>query len=96
MAIHQTRTERTTLVYESYIKCWQAIGRRYLWGLKEHMRGPEAVKIIGDKGAEWDELKRIEINPDWGIRVSGGQNDTNKDEIKKKALGTDLFHYDAG
>src|SRR5439155_21912840 len=52
----------------------------------EHMRSPEAVKIIGEKGAEWDELKRMEINPEWDVQVSGGEDDTNKDEIKKKAL----------
>ncbi len=86
----QQSSERTALTYESYVKCWQSIGRRFLWGLKEHMRSPMAVKIIGESGAEWDELARNEINPDWDIRVEGGQEADQQDAIKKKML-TDMF-----
>lgn len=86
----QQSSERTSLTYESYVKCWQAIGRRFLWGLFEHMRSPMAVKIIGEQGAEWDELARREINTDWSIRVEGGQETDRADAIKKKML-TDMF-----
>jgi len=86
----QQSSERTALVYESYVKCWQAIGRRFLWGLFEHMRSPLAVKIIGESGAQWDELARREINTDWDIRVEGGQEADQQDAIKKKMM-TDLF-----
>lgn len=89
----QQSGERTRLVYESYTKCWQAIGRRFLWGLTEHLRSAEAVKIIGEKGAEWDELSRMEVNPEWDVQVSGGEDETNKDEIKKKALVTVLESF---
>ena len=82
----QQSADRTALVYESYAKCWQAIGRRFLWGLYEHMRTAEAVKIIGESGATWDELARREINTDWDIRVEGGQDDMNQTAIKKKQL----------
>jgi hypothetical protein len=86
----QQSSERTALVYESYVKCWQAIGRRFLWGLFEHMRSPMAVKIIGESGAQWDELARREINTDWDIRVEGGQEADQQDAMKKKML-TDMF-----
>lgn len=82
----QQSSERTALVYESYVKCWQAIGRRFLWGLKEHMRTPMAVKIIGEKGAQWDKLARREINPNWDIRVEGGNEAEEKDAMKRKSL----------
>jgi hypothetical protein len=82
----QQSAKRTALVYESYTKCWQGIGRRFLWGLKEHMRKPLAVKIIGEQGEEWEDLARTEINPEWDIRVEGGQEEANQDEIKKKSL----------
>jgi hypothetical protein len=82
----QQSAERTALTYESYVKCWQAIGRRFLWGLNEHMRTPMAVKIIGEKGAEWDEIARREINTDWNIRVEGGNDKQQEDAIKKKQL----------
>lgn len=86
----QQSAERTVLTYESYVKAWQAIGRRFLWGLFEHMRTPMAVKIIGEQGAEWDEIARREINTDWDILIDGSQEQLQKDEIKKKAL-TDIF-----
>lgn len=86
----QQSAERTVLVRESYVKCWQAIGRRFLWGLFEHMRKPMAVKIIGEDGADWNELARREINPEWDILIDGSDEQAQKDEIKKKALG-DVF-----
>jgi len=82
----QQSAERTKAAMESRTKCWQAIDRRFLWGLVEHMRSPMAVKIIGEIGEQWTELARNEINPEWDIVVSGGEEDMNRDEIKKKAL----------
>ncbi len=82
----QQVADRLGLYNKSYKKCWAAIGRRYLWGLFEHLRTPQAVKIIGEKGAEWDEIKRIEINPKWNIRVEGGNAEMAEDEVKKKRL----------
>src|SRR3990167_9265933 len=52
----QAVAERFGLYNKSYAKAWQAIGRRYLWGLFEHLRTPQAVQIIGEKGNEWDEV----------------------------------------
>jgi len=82
----QQVADRLGLYNKSYKKFWQAIGRRYVWGLFEHLRSPMAVRIIGEEGAEWDEIKRIEINPDWNIKVEGGNAELAADEIKKKRL----------
>ena len=82
----QQTAERTILIYESYSKSWQAIGRRFLWGLYEHMRTPMAVKIIGENGAMWDEIARREIDTDWDIRVEGGQDDAAQTAMNKKQL----------
>lgn len=86
----QQSAERVALTYESYVKCWQAIGRRFLHGLNEHMRSPMAVKIIGEKGAEWDEIARREVKTDWNIRVQGGLGKEQEDAIKAKQL-SELF-----
>jgi len=82
----QQSAERTVKVYRSYAKCWKAIGRRFLWGLLEHMREPLAVQIIGEKGAEWDEIARREIKTDWNIRIEGDLAKAQEDAIKKKQL----------
>jgi hypothetical protein len=82
----QQSAKRTALTYESYTKCWQGIGRRFLWGLSEHLRTPMAVKIIGEEGEEWDEIARREIKTDWNIRVEGGNEELEKDAVQKKQL----------
>lgn len=82
----QQSGQRTKEVNESFNKNKKAIVRRYIWGLKEHMRAAISVKIIGEKGAEWDELRRMEINPDWDIVVKDGSAALEADEIKKKSL----------
>jgi hypothetical protein len=82
----QQSGQRTREVNESFNKNKKAIVRRYIWGLVEHMRSPISVKIIGEKGAEWDDLKRMEVNPDWDIVVKDGSAALEADEIKKKSL----------
>lgn len=82
----QQSAKRSGLIYESRAKCWQGIGRRFIWGLKEHMRKPMAVNIIGEQGEEWTELFRNEINPEWDIEVEGGDEDVQKDAIQKKEM----------
>jgi hypothetical protein len=82
----QQVADRLGLYNKSYKKNWQAIGRRYVWGLHEHLRSPQAVEIIGEKGQEWDELRRIEINPEWDIIAEGGNAEIQADEVKKKQL----------
>lgn len=82
----QQIADRLGLYNKSYKKFWAAIGRRYVWGLFEHLRTPEAVMIIGEKGAEWDEIKRFEINPEWNILVEGGNAELAQDEAQKKRL----------
>lgn len=82
----QQVADRLGLYNKSYKKYWQANGRRYVWGLYEHLRSPMAVKMIGEKGEEWDEIKRTEVEPTWSIKVEGGNAELQADEIKKKAI----------
>ena len=82
----QQIADRLGLYNKSYKKFWAAIGRRYIWGLFEHLRTPVAVEIIGEKGAEWDDIKRIEVNPKWNILVEGGNAELAEDEARKQRL----------
>jgi hypothetical protein len=82
----QQSSERSKDVNKSFNKNKKAIVRRYIWGLHEHMRNPISVRIIGEKGAYWEELARREINPDWNIVVKDGSAALEADEVKKKSL----------
>src|ERR1019366_1416928 len=80
----QQVADRLGLQNKYYRKFWSAIGRRYAWGLSEHLNEPMAVKLIGDKGIEWDELKKKEVDPDLDIKVVGGNAEIKLDEVKKQ------------
>ncbi len=82
----QQAADRVGLLNKSYRKNWAAIGRRFVWGLFEHLRSPQAIQMIGEKGAEWDEITRLEIKPDWNIIVEGGDVEMQEDAIKQKQL----------
>lgn len=82
----QQSAKRSKEVNDAFNKNKKAIVRRYIWGLVEHMRSPISVKIIGEKGAYWEELKRIEVNPDWDIVVNDSSSTLESDEVKKKSL----------
>lgn len=80
----QQVADRLGLQNKYYRKCWSAIGKRFLHACDEHLRGTEAVKLIGEKGVEWDELRKREISTEWGIAVVGGTAEQQADAIKTK------------
>lgn len=80
----QQVADRLGLQNKYYRKCWSAIGKRFLHACDEHLRGTEAVKLIGENGVEWDELRKREISTEWGIAVVGGTAEQQADAIKSK------------
>lgn len=79
----QQVADRLGLYNKSYVKCHAAIARRFAWGAFEHLNKPEAVRIIGEQGAIWDELRRSEINPDVDVVVESGATEAQLSEVKK-------------
>jgi len=77
--------DRLGLYNKSYVKCHKANARRFVWGASEHITSKKAVKLIGEKGVEWDTIVRGEINPDVDIIVESGSADLQINE-KKKAM----------
>jgi len=91
----QQVADRLGLYNKSYVKCWKAIGRRFLWACKEHLTSAEAIKIIGQDGVEWDTIRSQDVNPGLDIMVSGGSAQLQADEIKKKRQMEMLMAIDA-
>lgn len=79
----QQVADRLGLLNKSYVKCHAAIGRRFIWGAYEHLNKAEAVKLIGENGVEWDELKGNEVNPEMDIMVESGAAEMQMNEMKK-------------
>ena len=71
---------------KSYNECWQKLGLRMVWGLKEHMTEPMMVKTIGERGVEWEELRSNELDhkPDFDISVVGSNVELEMSEAVKK------------
>lgn len=81
--------DRLGLTNKIYKEAWAQLGKRYLKGLKEHLNEKMAVKILGAKGVEWDELDKNEIT-DLNIKVSGGSDEAKFNEAKKQRRMTAL------
>lgn len=77
----------------AYVECYAEIGLRFVQGLKDHMKEPLAIKMLGENGYEWDEVTRIDLNTkrDMDVEVKS-TTELDKDNVlgkdqKMKALG---------
>lgn len=91
----QQVADRLGLYNRSYSKCHVAIGRRFVWSLYENLNEKVAVKLIGEKGVEWDTLTRKEVDPLLKIKVEGGNAQLQADEIKRKTQMETLSSIEA-
>lgn len=38
------------------------LGKRYIYGLKDHMPASMAIKLMGENGWDWDQITRLDLN----------------------------------
>lgn len=71
---------------KSHNEAINKISQRYVWGLKENLTEPMAVKIMGERGVEWDELSKEELSgdTDFDIEVVGANVELEMSEARKK------------
>lgn len=80
----QQVADRLGLYNKAYKEAWAQLGTRYVWGLKEHLNEKQAVKIIGNRGVEFDEIIKEDANIDTDVVISGGSAEVELDEVKKR------------
>lgn len=82
----QQMADRLGLYNKSYREAHLALGLRYAFGLSNHLTETEAVKIIGEEGAEWTELTRGEAKkaPELDIEISGGSAEVMANQAKSQ------------
>ena len=85
-------SKRLSFMAKPIIEVGQELGMRYFGGLKDYMKEPLSIKLLGEDGFEWTELKRrdLSIKRDFKI-VCASQNHENQmnqmnHENKMKAL----------
>lgn len=86
----QQVADRLGLYNRSYVKCHAAIGRRFVWATHENLTKSAAVKLIGEKGVEWDKLNGREVNPNMDILVEAGSAEMRLDEERKRMRNESL------
>lgn len=60
------------------------LGKRYIYGLKDHMPSKMAIKLMGETGYDWDEITRLDLNTRKDIDVLIKSNDKQMQESELK------------
>lgn len=62
------------------------IGKKYLYGLKDHMPAKMAIKVLGQNGLEWEQITRMDLNTtkDLDIVISSADRQVLDNEAKSQ------------
>jgi hypothetical protein len=62
------------------------LGRAYVFGLKDHMPAKMAIRLMGEKGWDWDEITRLDLNtkqlPD--VIIQSREQQKQESEMRKE------------
>jgi hypothetical protein len=62
------------------------LGKRYIYGLKDHMPSKMAVRIMGEQGWDWDEITRLDLSTtkDIDIQIIATDEKLQESEMRKE------------
>jgi len=63
-------SKRLSFEAQPFIQVGQELGLRFFGGLKDYLREPLSIKLLGENGYEWDTLRRIDLNVKKGFEIS--------------------------
>lgn len=86
----QQVADRIGFYNKNYVKCYADIGRRFLWAAHEHITGKEAVRVIGEKGVQWEYLKGREVDPTVSVLVKSSAAEMQVGQMKRDKKGQAL------
>lgn len=63
-----------------------SLGKRYIWGLKDHMPAKMAIKVLGPNGWDWEQITRLDLNTtkDVDIIITSTDKQVIDSEMKSK------------
>lgn len=61
------------------------LGKRYIYGLKEHMPSKMAIRMLGENGWDWDTITRLDLNTKKDIDVIIKSTDQQIQDSEMKA-----------
>lgn len=81
----QQVADRLGLYNKSYGNMYIKLGKLYFNGLCEHLIDERSVRILGEKGVEWEKLTNDEIKEkNLDIIIKGGSQEVQLEEVNKK------------
>lgn len=81
----QQVADRLGLYNMSYSNMYIKLGRLYFNGLREHLIEDMAVRIMGEKGIEWDKLREEELkDKNLDIVIKGGSAEAQLNELANR------------
>lgn len=63
-----------------------SLGRKYIWGLKDHMPSTMAIKLLGPNGWDWDQISRLDLDTEKDTDILITSTDKQMIENDRKAL----------
>lgn len=72
------------------------LGKRYIFGLQDHMPSKMAIRVLGEGGWDWDEITRLDLNTkkDIDVLISSTDQQIQDSEIKAERRGKALAQVD--
>lgn len=80
----QQVADRIGLLNKEYVACWREAGDLFLWGVWEHFPAKLMIKVMGEDGVDWEELKKEDLEPDFAVIPKSNKAEIEANEIKKK------------
>ncbi len=79
-------SKRLSFQSQPFIELGQELGMRVFGGLKDYLKEPLSIKLLGENGYEWDTLKRIDLNlkKEFEISVSSQAKENKMNEMLKQ------------
>lgn len=87
-------SKRLAFKSKPFLQIGQQLGTRFFASLKDYMKQPMAIELLGETGMEWDVLKRVDLHmtKPFEITVSSQmqRNDMNETENAQKMRAFEL------
>lgn len=91
-------SKRISWASASFQEMMAGLGKRYIYGLKDHMPSKMAIKVLGPNGYDWDEITRLDLDTtkDIDVVIMSADKQIVENEMKSqkrqeviKAIGAD-------
>lgn len=72
------------------------LGKRYIYGLKDHMPAKMGIRVLGEGGYDWDEITRLDLSTkkDIDVLIASTDQQVQDSEIKAKRRSEALAMVD--